>query len=80
MSDGYRWQVWERWKRAEAELAILDEHRPDRGHDQPDGDLTLICRACADDRMYGYPYPCRTVRLLGSGYQHRPGYQEGWKP
>jgi hypothetical protein len=23
---------------------------------------------------------CRTVRLLASGYKHRPGYQEEWKP
>lgn len=66
--------------RCEAELAILDEHAPQRGYDQPDGDLTPICVRCADDRMYGYAYPCRTVRLLLSGYRHWPGYQAEWAP
>jgi hypothetical protein len=64
--------------RCEAELAILDEHEPRVGYDQPEGDLTPICVRCADDRMYGYAYPCRTVRLLLSGYRFCPGWREGW--
>jgi Family of unknown function (DUF6221) len=66
--------------RCEAELAILDKHAPRNGYDQPEGDLTLICACCADDRMYGYAYPCRTVRLLLSGYRFRPGWREEWAP
>jgi hypothetical protein len=67
--------------RCEAELAILDEHAPSQGYHQPEGDLTMICVMCADDQMYGYPYPCKTVRLLGSGYTSRPGYRgEEWAP
>ena len=23
---------------------------------------------------------CRTIRLLGSGYRHRPGYRQEWAP
>lgn len=62
----------------EAKLAILDEHRPEQGRDESDGDLTLICWVCVDDRMYGYPYPCKTVRLLAAGYRHREGYAGHW--
>lgn len=25
-------------------------------------------------------YPCKTVRLLGHGYRHRPGYRAEWAP
>jgi hypothetical protein len=64
--------------RCEGELAILDEHAPRNGYDQPEGDLTPVCTCCADDRMYGYAYPCRTVRLLARGYRHRAGYPEGF--
>ena len=60
--------------RCEAELAILDEHKPDRGID-PD---EMCCTTCGD-----YPqveYPCQTVRLLGAGYRHRRGYLPEWAP
>lgn len=33
-----------------------------------------------DCREYRKRFPCRTVRLLGTGYKHRPGYQESWAP
>jgi hypothetical protein len=58
--------------RCEAELAILDEHRAGRGIDPGE----LCCVTCGD-----FPqvlFPCRTVRLLASGYRHRPGYEEAW--
>ncbi len=45
------------------------------------------CHTPADDagedesQCLGVIYPCRTVRLLASGYRHRPGYREQeWKP
>lgn len=54
--------------RCEAELAILDEHGPGKYGD--------ACRCC-----YGtLAYPCQTVRLVGSGYRHRPGYLREWAP
>jgi len=66
--------------RCEAELAILDEHYPqDRGESIPGAD----CGICWHVGVPGAsePYPCRTVRLLASGYKHRPGYrEEDWKP
>ena len=55
--------------RCEAELAILDEHGPSEV--APDA-----CRRCKG----GLAFPCRTVRLLASGYRHRPGYAEAWPP
>jgi len=68
--------------RCEAELAILDEHGPEFT-DYIDGDGiergTWECSMCEPG---GTPdnYPCKTVRLLASGYRHRPGYEEaGWK-
>jgi hypothetical protein len=71
----------EKGARCEAELAILDEHAP--------ADFTAygerLCRRCRwdddergrdDDAHHWAVYPCRTVRLLLSGYKHRPGYPE----
>lgn len=80
--------------RCEAELAILDEHyiltRDDRNEDYEDFCVVSIGgankdRGCVTCHYYGqggvkgYGY-CRTVRLLGWGYRHRDGYQEGWGP
>lgn len=70
--------------RCEAELAILDEHRPTDYLCYGD----RLCRRCQwgddeperDELHHGVVYPCRTVRLLGSGYRARPGYREEWKP
>jgi Family of unknown function (DUF6221) len=53
--------------RCEAELAILDEHSP--GEIEPEA-----CRRCKGSLAV----PCRTVRLLGSGYKHRPGWEIRW--
>lgn len=54
----------------EAKLAILDEHEP--SEIAPDA-----CRCCKGSLAY----PCRTVRLIGYGCRHRPGYREElWKP
>lgn len=64
--------------RCEAELAILDLHGGEwLDQDLADGDYRVrqVCTRCDD----GY-WPCRTVRLLASGYRHRPGYREEWKP
>lgn len=70
--------------RCEAELAILDEHAPT--------DWTVYgdrcCRRCKydddeperDEMHHWAVFPCRTVRLLGSGYRGRPGYREEWAP
>jgi hypothetical protein len=71
--------------RCEAELAILDEHAPDylSKYGSPGPPL---CRRCITARegyeelWEGDPYPCRTVRLLGSAYKHQPGYREEWAP
>jgi hypothetical protein len=61
--------------RCETELAILDEHRPEGGAVPGE----VCCITCGD-----FPqvlYPCRTVRLVASGYKHWPGYrEEDWKP
>ncbi len=66
--------------RCEAELAVLDEHAARNGyglalvmHGKPGDDCVRICKACSA------PYPCRTVRLAGWGYRHRPGYREEWR-
>jgi hypothetical protein len=78
----------------EAKLAILDEHyiliRDDRdeayeefsiiprgGANQDRGCVTCHYEAMGGVRGAGV---CRTVKLLGTGYRHRPGYQEAWKP
>lgn len=82
--------------RCKTELALLDEHRlviADRGNgahpvyrvvnENPDTaavenagrSCDVDCRAC---RVH---YPCRTIRLIGRGYRHWPGYREAeWKP
>lgn len=67
--------------RCEAELAILDEHAPVKAGHGPKKDH-LCCSACvsvSDDAYLAIRSPCRTVRLLASGYKHRPGYREEWK-
>ena len=64
--------------RCEAELAILGEHKP---VDVP-GMAWRGCATCKDSvTRWPKTFPCRTVRLLGSGYRHRDGYREDlWKP
>jgi hypothetical protein len=54
--------------RCKAELAILDQHPSNDFEKYPE------CAHCAVEH-----FPCRTVRLLGSGYKHRAGYREEWK-
>jgi hypothetical protein len=91
----YHWfEARENAARLEAELAILDEHyiltRDDRdeayeefsiiprgGANQDRGCVTCHYEAMGGVRGAGV---CRTVKLLGTGYRHRPGYQEAWKP
>ncbi len=52
--------------RCEAELGILDEHGPyETGGEN-------YCSACGDVPQIAFP--CRTVRLLASGYKSRPGF------
>ncbi len=58
----------------EAELLILGEHGPDDTFGPDD----VCCSACGDVPQVAFP--CRTVCLLASGYRHRPGYREAWKP
>ena len=68
--------------RCEAELAILDEHKPEL-IDYRDGDgIERASRECIACEPPGTPdnYPCRTIRLVGSGYRFRPGYREEWAP
>ena len=71
--------------RCEAELAILDEHKPTDWTAYGDH----MCRRCHrpreearedEEQCEWLTWPCRTARLLGSGYRHRPGYLEEWKP
>lgn len=68
--------------RCEAELAILDEHAPVSGY-APYGPVCVICcdPGGPGEEAAVVDHPCRTVRLLASGYRHWPGYQaEAWKP
>ena len=74
--------------RCEAELAILDEHASDGDGQWPQ------CVRCADthpDRCEcgvldgqhwrtAQDYPCRTVRLVASGYRHWEGFDLSWLP
>lgn len=72
--------------RCEAELAILDEHdeseTPEElrhGHWEGHGSNERWIRNEPNDcPVCGDESPCRTVRLLASGYKHRPGYAEAW--
>lgn len=67
----------------EAKLAILGMHPPMPGGLIDEMPTTgTVCRRCSSGPMHlGEPYPCRTVRLLASGYRHRDGYrEEEWKP
>ena len=71
--------------RCETELAILDEHAPDylSKYGSPGPPLCQRCltaREGYEELWEGDPYPCRTVRLLGSAYKHQPGYREEWVP
>ena len=51
----------------EAKLAILDEH----------GDEHMCFKNSHDGNTWaGYDGDCKIVRLLASGYRHRPGYRE----
>ena len=78
--------------RCEAELAILDEHYIlhrnigwTEGPDEAWAEIP-VCGLCVPKHSYyrsraDVPEgPCRTVRLLGSGYRHRDGYLEEWAP
>ena len=57
--------------RCDAELAVLDLHSiNDAGLYEKSPD----CAHCAVES-----YPCRTVRMIGSGYRFRDGYREEWK-
>lgn len=65
--------------RCETELALLADHSdfdfPANEDDGPGGySWTARCDGC------GQPTPCRTARLLASGYRHRPGWLPEWAP
>jgi len=66
----------------EAKLAILDEHTHAPADLDSEGSADFGCRTChmVHDEFTAAAGWCKTVRLLASGYQHRPGYQEEWKP
>ena len=77
--------------RCVAERLILDEHAavPDHGRFSDDEECGADCgcsgrdRVCRSCRTYAgdpVPAPCRTVRLLGSAYRHRPGFDPSWLP
>lgn len=59
--------------RCEAEVAILDEYEA-RHNDV----ILMLGPDC--ERQREWAGLRLAVRLLGSGYQHRPGYREEWKP
>ncbi|GII34321.1 DUF6221 family protein [Planotetraspora mira] len=65
--------------RCEAELAILDAHAIVQvsgiGEDMRATQVPA-CRTCS----HKHGVPCRTVRLLSSGYRHRDGYDDDWSP
>lgn len=52
--------------KADAALAILDEH----AEGWQIGDPLRDCQ--------WEVWPCKTLRLVASGYRHRPGYAEHW--
>lgn len=58
--------------RCDFELALLDEHPVRVGYSES------LCETCSERDYGGDPYPCRTVRLLGSAYRHFDGYKEEW--
>lgn len=62
--------------RIDGHRALLAEHAVAHA-----GESYQHCIRCADheahDALRG---PCRTVRLLGAIYSHRPGYREEWRP
>lgn len=85
-----RWVVAD----CDAKLAVLDEHHiltadnrsdtwaewsivPRRNASKDHGCVTCHYEGMGGVRGAGV---CRTVRLLASGYRHRPGYREEWKP
>jgi hypothetical protein len=56
---------------------ILQEHRPDRS----DPTRCRVCTSAAQGFHTRFRHPCRTVRLLASEYDDRPGYQYSlWAP
>lgn len=65
--------------RCDAELAILDGHATEiiPGGALPTHYWCQTCHVPGDNPGRTW---CRTVRLLASGYQHRPGYRGEWRP
>lgn len=53
-----------------AELDLLELHRLGNVL-VPGGAIEQLCQQCK------HPHPCPTIRLIASGYRHRPGW-EGW--
>ena len=69
--DYHDWGVeFDRWH-VRDESPDMDELKAGRLRLVP-GLFELQCKTCRE------PYPCRTVRLLASGYCRRPGYEDGW--
>lgn len=53
----------------EADLAVLDLYEKQAAKE--------FDNAMEEDRVWTL---APVIRLLGSGYRHRPGYREEWKP
>lgn len=66
--DYHYFEARERVARCEAELAILDLYEQQAAKDN---------NAMEEDRTW---LLARVVRLLATGYRHRTGYREEWKP
>jgi hypothetical protein len=73
----------------EAKLAVLDAYESAvkrREQEQADYGAWVRGEAPAERPQFNGPDPAlipgleMAVRLLGSGYRHRPGYREEWKP
>jgi hypothetical protein len=60
--------------RCEAEIGILDEHRPSR----EDPTRCRVCTAITENGPVRYPTPCKTVRILAEGYRYRNGWEQYW--
>jgi len=66
--------------RGQTELALLDEHAIESTG------FSRYCRVCSEystkpgesSELEPAPAPCRTVRLLVSGYQNRSGFKPSW--
>ena len=66
-------------REVEAKRGLLALHSPSEfgAWVGDDDDQMPACRTCGNLTAR---FPCKTLRLLASVYDDRPGYQEAWRP